>query len=142
MRENLHAEVLPLDPSLVVPFLRSSYGPHYRGDAHILAYFKRVDKIVGLKDNLGELAAAAMIEEVSNNRVIAVATSPNVTRFGRRGSLMSRLLESCRDEGQARWISIGCQYRAMRLAAQKANMTRVPEVRKYWRIRVWILIMS
>lgn len=123
--KDLQAGNIPVDPDVLLPFFREAYGPNYTGDDQTLAYFNRVNTIVGLKDELGGLAAAAMIEGVSGDRIISIATSPEVSRFGNRGLLMLKLLEACRDEDRAQWISIGNQYETMLSIAKKAGMARV-----------------
>jgi hypothetical protein len=118
-------EILPLDQDGLLPLLRESYGLAYFGDERMKHIFNLVTRSMGLVDDLGSIASAAMLKR---ERIISVATSTNRAKFGARRDLMLGLLNGCREDGHGQWISIAESHTKMFDITESAGMERFTDI--------------
>lgn len=97
------------------------YGDAYK--PHVVDfYLDRATKMPGIINGLGDLAAAALLE---NGRIACAATTTN-RQPGGRIALGLQIMELCRSEG-ATWMSVGKQHRIVQIGAKAVGMERVAD---------------
>lgn len=101
-----------------------SYGDEYFGDDAYKNDFLPSATSIVCCGNPPHLVAAAIIVRT---RIFAVATHPDTARFGYRSKNMLWLLNCCRGEVPAAWITIGAEFPRMIRVAENACMRRLED---------------
>lgn len=105
----------------VYSLLQESYGEHFKRDT-VLRGMTRATKLINLRDPNEKLVATASLE---GNRIALVGTSTSPECDDPRAQLGIRLMEACKEDGDAQWVSIGMQHRLIRVGASTIGMQRV-----------------
>ncbi|MEK7059601.1 MAG: hypothetical protein AAB971_02505, partial [Patescibacteria group bacterium] len=104
-RPELTRELYADDPGNLIPFIQAAYGEAYQADT--VEKYLYTSRLIVLRNKAAELAGAAVIDK---HRIVMTAPSVDREKFGSRMALKLRLLQQSREDGRARWATVGLNY--------------------------------